>query len=319
VLDPVAGADRLVSIRHLVAVGADDRSVRRAGARGDLVRVRRGAYAGAAGWHELSAGDRYDVRIAAVLATRRSEVVLSHHSAARLWGLPLIDPWPSAVHITENAASRRRTKNGVVVHRLPLEDDRISRIGDIAVTDLARTLVDLARGGTYRDAVAALDFARSQLPTGAVVSEMLADLDAHDVRAKRRVMRAVEFSSELSMSPLESLSRIVMSELGFPPPQLQREFQTRTGMRLVDFWWEAERVAGECDGRVKYTEEQYLHGRTPSDVVWDEKLRETELGELGIRAVRWTWRDCLEPERLAAILRAGGLRQSAAVPRLPRR
>jgi hypothetical protein len=318
VLEPTDGADGVIGIRHLKSIGEDDRSVRRAHEAGELVRVRRGAYTNATSWDGRAAGERYDLRIAAVLATRRSDVVLSHHSAARVWGLALIDPWPAVVHITESPASRRRSKNGVVVHRHALAPTQIEHVAGMAVTSLPRTLVDIARAGSFRDAVAAIDFARAQHLPGCAPVDLLGQIEGQEVRARQRIRRAVEFSSALSMSPLESLSRVVLSELGFPAPLLQHEFATSSGRRLVDFWWDAERVAGECDGRVKYADARYLKGRSPSEAVWEEKLRENELADIGVRLARWTWLDCMDPQRLAARLRAAGLRQSSAAPRLPR-
>jgi hypothetical protein len=316
VLEPIAGSDPLLAVRHVVAAGAGDRAARRAHHDGELVRLRRGAYADAADWQERGDGERYDLRIAAVLATRRSDVVLSHHSAARVWGLPLLDAWPTAVHITEPLDSSRRTKNGVRVHRLPLPAHSVGRVGDLLVTSLPRTLVDLARAASFRDAVTAIDFARSPAGGRCAAEALHLELGSSDLKGATRALRAIGFSTDLSMSPLESLSRVVIAELGFPAPELQKAVRTRSGTRLLDFWWERERVAGECDGRVKYFDDRYTAGRTAAEVLWDEKLRENELGEVGIRVARWTWRDCFDPERLIARLRLAGLRQSRTAPRV---
>ena len=318
VRESIAGSDPLLPVRHVTAVGANDRAARRAHDEGQLVRLRRGAYADAADWQKRGDGERYDLRIAAVLATRRGDVVLSHHSAARVWGLPLIDPWPAAVHITEPLHSPRRTKNGVRVHRTPLTPAGVQQISGVLVTSLPRTLIDLARDASFRDAVTAIDFARSRAGGRCPEEALRGELDAHQMKASVKAARAIGFSTDLSMSPLESLSRVVMAELGFPAPVLQKAVRTPSGTRLIDFWWEAERIAGECDGRIKYTDDRYTAGRTAAEVVWDEKLRENELRELGMRMVRWTWRDCFEPERLAARLRMAGLIQAKSTPRLPR-
>jgi hypothetical protein len=318
VREPISGAEPLVTIRHLVEAGADDRPVRRSHTAGELVRIRRGAYSDSDAWEARDAGERYDLRIAAVLATRRSEVVLSHQSAARVWGLPTISPWPTTVHITEPPTSKRRSKNGVLVHRLALGAESVERVDGVLVTGLPRTLLDLARDASFRDAVAALDFARAPSGHGCTVESVLTELEAHEWRASRRVLRAIEFSTDLSMSPLESLSRIVLAELRFPEPQLQQEIHTSRGRRFADFWWGEERVVGECDGYVKYSEERFTGRRTAEEVVWEEKRRENELRELGIGWARWDWRDCFEPERIAMRLRNAGLRQSSAAPRIPR-
>ena len=307
-LEPAAGADRLLSVGRIVATGADDRPLRRAHEGGELVRLRRGAYSPADHWSTSAADERYDLRIAAVVATRRSDVVLSHHSAARLLGLPLID-WPTAVHITEPQSSRRRSKNGVIVHRRELRTDDVAEVGGFKVTGLLRTLVDLSCEASFRDAVAALDHARREFGSACSIEVLLEALELQGSRQVRRAVRSIEFSTDSSMSPLESLSRVVIAELGFPAPELQKEIRTAAGPRFADFWWEEERILGECDGRAKYRDERYTAGRSADDVVGQEKLRENELSDSRARLVRWTWRDCMKPERLATRLRAAGLRQ----------
>ena len=289
--------------------------MRRRHEHGALVRVRRGVYSATPEWTALREEKRYDLRIAAVIATRRSDIVLSHHSAARLWGLPLID-WPAVVHITEPLQSRRRTKNGVAVHRRDLDASSITKLGEVQVTTLIRTLVDLACDGAFRDAVAAIDCARYRYGEGLSREVLLQGLKSSGSRNTSRARRAIEFSTDLAMSPLESFSRVVIAELRFPEPVLQHVVRTRGGRRFADFWWPAEQVMGECDGKVKYEEERFTAGRSAADVVWAEKLRENELSDTGARLARWSWGDCAQPWRLAARLRAAGLRQAPDVPRL---
>ena len=52
----------------------------------------------------------------------------------------------------------------------------------------------------------------------------------------------------------------------------------------MDAWYEEAGVALEFDGRVKYADP--WGGRSPADVVWEEKRREDEVRALGVRFVR---------------------------------
>jgi hypothetical protein len=52
---------------------------------------------------------------------------------------------------------------------------------------------------------------------------------------------------------------------------------------VVDAWYEDAAVAVEFDGRVEYTDP--WRGRTPQQVVWNEKRRDDELRALDIRVV----------------------------------
>jgi len=98
-----------------------------------------------------------------------------------------------------------------------------------------------------------------------------------------RARPAVKLFDGRSESPLESLSRAVFVERSLPYPELQVEFEPQPGVRYrADFFWRAEGVIGEADGMAKYENPNALRA---------EKLRQEHLEQLGLRIVRWTWRD----------------------------
>jgi hypothetical protein len=70
----------------------------------------------------------------------------------------------------------------------------------------------------------------------------------------------------------------------------------------VDFWWEAQRLAGEFDGLVKYGR-LLRPGQTAADAVVAEKLREDGLRDQDVRVVRWIWKDLRPFTETAARLR----------------
>lgn len=286
---------RPILVRDAVRIGRDDRPLRR---NPDLVRIRRGAYASNEPRDEDAA---YDLRIHAVLGTRRSPIVLSHYSAARSWGMPIVNRWPFAVHATSHPSSPRRSKNGVVIHRSALPDPDVVELDGVLVTSRLRTLVDLAATAPLRDAVAALDH---QLRVGAVEHEALKDaaLDLEGMRGRVPARKAIAFASPLAGSVGESFSRVLLHELGFPEPELQHRFETRGRLRYADFRWAQLRLVGEFDGRTKYEQD-------PTGAIWDEKLRENELRELGEQLVRWTWADLVAVDPFIRRLEAVGLRR----------
>lgn len=61
-------------------------------------------------------------------------------------------------------------------------------------------------------------------------------------------------------------------------------------------------------GRRKYERDSMTGGRSPGQVVWEEKQREDALRALDLRMIRWGWREAMNPPLLARILVAGGLR-----------
>jgi hypothetical protein len=299
----------LILVGDLARAAEDDRPLREAYRQNELSRVRRGAYVPATIAKVATRDERYDLRIGAVVGTRRSRVIVSHYSAARLWRLPIVNPWPKEVHLTVEPESGRRSKNGVLVHRSRLHSGEIAERGSFLVTSLVRTLTDLARVAPFRDAVAAIDHALHERWT--TKEALLVALAEDDLAwGQRRAIRAIEFASPLAKLPGESFSRVLMHELGFPAPELQHDFARAIGGRhFADFWWDGIRLIGEFDGKGKYQNLEYTQGQTAMDVFWAEKQRENELGEHDVRVRRWVWRDLELVQPFVERLESAGLRR----------
>ena len=138
-------------------VGRDSRSLSRAVASGEAVKMRRGVFVGGGGWASVNDRDRYLLRMRAVAATRSSTPIFSHYSAAVIWGLPIIGQWPHEVHLLAGRRGGLHSKNGVAIHHDRLDDADIVEVDGMLVTSLARTLIDLARSTSFLSAVASLD------------------------------------------------------------------------------------------------------------------------------------------------------------------
>lgn len=74
----------------------------------------------------------------------------------------------------------------------------------------------------------------------------------------------------------------------------------------TDYYWKKVGLVGEIDGREKYMKPEYLKGRTPSQVVIEEKEREDAIRATGRRVFRLVWSDLT----LGRLERAGGSRGS---------
>jgi hypothetical protein len=93
------------------------------------------------------------------------------------------------------------------------------------------------------------------------------------------------------------------------PPELQVPLRGSSGrVWRVDFWWPAFNLIGEFDGKAKYTDQRYLRGRTPQEVLYDEKMREDDLRAAEHRFTRWPWEVAISMPRLRSHLIAAGLR-----------
>ena len=109
------------------------------------------------------------------------------------------------------------------------------------------------------------------------------------VRSARRVIAFLDARSE---SVGESVSRVRLMEEGLPAPEPQREIFWPDGRLIAraDFCWEEKKTIGEFDGKIKYGR-LLKPGQRIEDVIFDEKLREDALRDLGWQIVRWLWRD----------------------------
>ncbi|MHA7295344.1 PDDEXK family nuclease [Arthrobacter sp. HLT1-21] len=130
--------------------------------------------------------------------------------------------------------------------------------------------------------------------------------------------KVLAFSDPVSGSPGESASRAQMGLWGIEPPELQTRFTDARGfVAQTDFYWREQRLIGEFDGLVKYQKPEYMGGRSASQVVVDEKIREDRLRALGFTVVRWIWEDVYKPERLLSLLVAKGLKAGPPVKGRP--
>jgi hypothetical protein len=174
-------------------------------------------------------------------------------------------------------------------------------VGEFLATTPARTAIDVARSGSFYQAVCVLDAA---LYMGASRTELETVLRRSVGRTGISIARAaLAVADGKSESIGESLSRAMMLSLGgIPMPRLQHTFRTSDGtfVARTDFDW-GGLVAGEFDGYAKYI--RYLRpGETVEQAYEREKWREERLRRIGVHVVRWNWDDLTKPERLRHIL-----------------
>ena len=279
--------------RAWLAEGVDSSDLARRVRRGEIVRLRRGAYADQL---DPEVRRRHRQLIAATLPIVGPNAVLSHESAAVLHGLPT---WPDtlrrvhATHRQRDSGGHRRTQWHL--HPGPLADTDVVVLEQWAVTSLARTVADLGRTAALERAVAFADAAfRLGLPRWQLDREVERAGGRHGIGRLRFV---ASFADARAESVGESRSRLLLHQVGLPPPIPQYKItDPATGLLIArsDFGWEEQRTLGEYDGRIKYGE-LLQPGQFAGDVVYDEKLREDLLRDLGHEMARWTTPDLLTP------------------------
>jgi very-short-patch-repair endonuclease len=248
---------------------------------GRLHRVRRGVYL--VGHPTPLPGAR---ELAGVLACGAGTVV-SHRSAARLWGLTTRTEGAVEVSVV---ARNCKPRPGLRVHRVGHLDprDRAMKNG-IPVTSPARALVDFAASATPEELEWALANARAR---ALVNDEQLSEaLDRAGNRAGVGALRAVlrhQGGPRLTRSEAERLLLRMIRAARLPEP----EANARVAGIEVDFVWPRARVIVEVDGFA-------FHGHRGA--FERDRQRDMALRDAGYEVIRVTWRQLVdEPLRVIA-------------------
>ncbi len=261
----------VVAKQQLRNLGLSDDSVDRRVRQGRLLRIQRGVYT--VGHDDLADKGRW---LAAVLASGHG-AVLSHRSAAALWGL-WRPSFVSEVTVPRNG-NRRGSRRALKVHRSTrLSYADVTRRHGIPVTKPARTLLDLAEVVDRRPLERTLDEShRLRLCTEAQLRAVVARTPGRIGAARlAAVLDEHELGSTATENDFEELLLAICDEHRIPRPQCQ---QPLMGYR-VDFLWREQRVVVETDGRAWHT----TGGAFESD-----RVRDAELGDAGWTVRRFTW------------------------------
>ena len=294
------------------AFGADLR-LRRLAERGELHRLARGQYLDAAAWAVLNHDQRYAARVRGAAGTRQTEQVLSHQSAAVLWGLPTLSGWPPDVHFLTERTRGGRSTPGIRKHALGFDTGDTAKVSGLLVTSIERTVVDLAATLDLKSAVAMADRAIAVDPWGRIrpLTTRGRLLETWErmlpFRGSVQARAVIDFASTLSGSPNESGSRVNVALNGFPEPVLQHPFVVEGKTVFTDFYWIDEDAVGEADGKGKYFDPVMRGGRTPAEVVYDEKRREDGVRRQVHSFTRWDFPVGMSQGRLRTRLLQLGL------------
>jgi very-short-patch-repair endonuclease len=274
-----------VAHQQLVAAGFSRGAIRARVARRTLVPVFYGAYV---------AGDPAllsRARESAALLSLGRRAVLSHASAAAIWGilkpgdlkpgdlepgdLEPGDLEPVHVTVTHNP----RPRPGIKLHRvskLHRADVRTQR--NLALTSPARTLIDLAAEVTASELAAAFGEARARrLTADAALEAALARAPKNHPGAAiiRRLLRD-DPGSTYTRSRAERAVRQLVRAAELPQPLVNRRLNGFT----VDFLWPAHRLILEVDG----------HGTHDNRLAFERDRRRDQIhAAAGYTVIRATW------------------------------
>jgi putative AbiEi antitoxin of type IV toxin-antitoxin system/uncharacterized protein DUF559 len=272
----------VVTRRDLIGLGFSPKAIRHRVAMGRLRTVARGVYT--VGWPLT---DRRQGWMAAVLVCGEG-TVLSHGSAAALWGIAPAGTGPVDVTIRRHSAVRRAGIRARVRARLPDRD--VTERHGIPVTTLVRTLIDRS----------------AELPSSGI-ERMVNEADKRDlidpealrvalddhagergVKPLRTLLDRLTF--RLSDTELEVLFRPIAAQAGLPIPctkEMVNGFE-------VDFYWPDLGLVVETDG--------WRYHRTPSAQTRDA-LRDQTHTASGLTPLRFShYQVAHEPQHVRQIL-----------------
>ncbi|GAA0615799.1 hypothetical protein GCM10009547_17220 [Sporichthya brevicatena] len=288
IFELAATQQHVVSAADVALCGVDDAEVDRLCRRGDWTRLRRGLY------HPQPPPSDADVRLrldcaAAIRALDIKDAAIAHVSAGRLWGAKWrTDPEDDRIWVACDVPKKPRYYPGLRILPAGLPDEHVTLLEGLPVSTPARTAVDLARHLHFEPGLVAVESLRFQHK----ISDAQLAAVLEECRGWphiRRARRTIEFSTDLSESPLESDTRLAFLRAMVPPYRQQVEVVDALGVkRRLDFLF-GLRAGVETDGRLKYS--------SPEDL-WREKKRQDALLEVGFPLLRLTAADIYGDPRM---------------------
>jgi very-short-patch-repair endonuclease len=271
----------VVAHEQLLSLGLSDWGIRHRVAHGRLHRLWKGVYA--VGRPELTVRGRW---MAALLSCGHS-AVLSHRSAAALWG---IGSEKQMIEVSVRTCLKRDRSRVRVHRRAGLRDFDLTVRGGIPVTSPIRTLIDLAA---------------SSGPDGIERTVNEADrLDLVDPETLRRSLGAYRGQRGVARlravleprsfrrtdSGLERRFLRLVRDAGLPTPLTQRHLN---GFR-VDFFWPELGLVVETDG--------FRYHRTAAQQA-EDRIRDQVHAAAGMTALRFAEEQVrFEPRRVSSVL-----------------
>jgi hypothetical protein len=272
----------VVAREQLIEIGLGASAIDHRVKRGVLHVVHRGAYA--VGHRRLSPEGHW---MAAVLAAGAG-AVLSHRSAAALWGI-----WHGRAKI-EVTVDRHCRRPGIQAHRMALRVDEVTVERGIPVTTPTRTLLDLAEQLTpqrLERAVHEAEYRRltSTLPLGALLTRYPG---RRGTTALREIVDRGNLGKAIPKTELETGFLAFLDAYAIPRPLVNEAI----GPYIVDGLYPDQRLVIELDSRAAHE---------TTNAFEQDRARDRALLTKGYRVARITWRQLQEDHAtLASQLRA---------------
>ncbi len=225
-----------------------------------------------------------------VLARLGPAAAASHETAARLWGIDLVEHGLDRVTVPRSRS--RVDVPGWRPHRLDLAPGEVLVVEGLRRTTPLRTVIDLGRVLPVVETVVAADSALRQglVDHRALVSRLVGSRG----RGVGRLRAVAPLVDPRSGSVLESLLRVLLLRAGLPAARSQHEVRDRRGafVARVDLAWPDRHLVVEADGFEHHSDRAAYRS---------DRRRLNALELLGWRVLRFSWEDVVRrPEVVVA-------------------
>jgi very-short-patch-repair endonuclease len=207
------------------------------------------------------------------------DAVISHRSALHMWGV--IPNPPAEVDVT--VSCRTRPKDGIRLHRAPIDPRDIRTRHGLPTTSPALSLIDFAAEASDDELDDAVGEARAHhLIREGELEQAVARVGRRRGAARMRAFLKAEGEPGITHSHAERRFRTLLREAGLPQP--------RTNILLPcgvkpDFLWEAEKVVIEVDS-------WKFHGHRRA--FENDRKKSIILTDAGYLVIRVTWKQFTE-------------------------
>jgi very-short-patch-repair endonuclease len=282
----------VISRRQLILAGLSDRHIRTLIGQGHLVTdAVQGVYRST-----TVQPTTWTLSWAAVLGAR---AVLSHQSAALVWGIDL--PHGRDVHVTVPSRRRTRMPAGVLVHRVALDAADVVDHQGIAMTSRVRTVLDCL--GVLPGDIARTLFDRALQKRWVGVHDVRSRLIGERGRWGNQQIRRLLAEATMGDSEAERVLHAILREAGITGWQANAVVEVAFGAIEVDVLFSHASLVIEVDG--------WAH-HTATDRFQEDRRRQNALIGAGWNVLRFTWRDLIErPDAVVATVQAGLARAAA--------
>ncbi len=279
----LAGLQRRLAVREqLLGTGLGRGAIVHRLATGRMREVYRGVYLVGPGDVDPLIGE-----LAAVLYFR-GHAILSHRSAAVVWGLLERGPHDDVSLTTVKA---RRSRRGLRLHRVKALHRRDLRVRDgLPLTAPARTLLDLAAEEPDADLEEALAVARQRgLASDAEIRAAIERAPRRKGAARLARLLDAGNASGFTRSKAERQMRALLRAAELPQPRANVPLLGY----VADFFWPQHRLVVEVDGYLFHSDKASFES---------DRRRDQVFAAAGYTVIRVTWTQLLN-EPLAVVAR----------------